>query len=55
MGVALMIQAAGIGPGANVLEVGAGSGSAAAVISRIAGRVVGIERPHPRVAIARRL
>ena len=39
--VALMIEAAGIKPGDKVLEVGAGSGYAAAVISRIAGRVVG--------------
>ena len=34
--VALMIEAAAIGPGDKVLEVGAGSGYAAAVISRIA-------------------
>jgi len=52
--VALMIQAAGIGPGANVLEVGAGSGYAAALISRIAARVVAIERQHQLVEIARR-
>lgn len=42
--VALMIEAAGIGPGDRVLEVGAGSGYAAAVISRIAGQVHAIER-----------
>ena len=42
--VALMIEAAGIAPGARVLEIGAGSGYAAAVISRIADRVVAIER-----------
>ncbi len=47
--VALMIQAAGIGPGAKVLEVGSGSGYAAAVISRIAARVIGVER-HPELA-----
>ncbi len=41
--VGLMIQAAGIGPSDKVLEVGAGSGYAAAVISRIASRVIGIE------------
>jgi len=52
--VALMIQAAGIEPGANVLEVGAGSGYAAAVIGRIAARVVAIERQHQLVEIARR-
>ena len=51
--VALMIQAAGIGAGSKVLEVGAGSGYAAAVISRIAGKVIGIERQHELVGIAR--
>lgn len=44
--VALMIQAAGIKPGDTVLEVGSGSGYAAAVIARIAAKVVGIERQH---------
>jgi protein-L-isoaspartate(D-aspartate) O-methyltransferase len=52
--VAMMIKAAGIGPNDKVLEVGAGSGYAAAVISRIARRVVGIERQHDLVEIARR-
>jgi protein-L-isoaspartate(D-aspartate) O-methyltransferase len=42
--VALMIDAAGIAPGDKVLEIGAGSGYAAAVIGRIAGRVIAIER-----------
>ena len=51
--VALMIQAAGIKPGDGVLEVGAGSGYAAAVISRIAGKVIGIERQHKLVEVAR--
>ncbi|MEA3080396.1 MAG: protein-L-isoaspartate(D-aspartate) O-methyltransferase, partial [Sphingomonadales bacterium] len=51
--VALMIQAAEIKPGDKVLEVGAGSGYAAAVISRIAGRVIGIERQHSLVQVAR--
>ena len=51
--VALMIQAARIGPGDSVLEVGAGSGYAAAVISRIARKVIGIERQHALVEIAR--
>lgn len=51
--VALTIQAAGIKPGEKVLEVGAGSGYAAAVISRIAGKVIGIERQHDLVEIAR--
>jgi protein-L-isoaspartate(D-aspartate) O-methyltransferase len=50
--VGLMIQAANIRPGDTVLEVGAGSGYAAAVISRIAGKVVGIERQHELVAVA---
>jgi protein-L-isoaspartate(D-aspartate) O-methyltransferase len=51
--VALMIQAARIGAGDRVLEVGSGSGYAAAVISRIAERVVGIERQHQLVGVAR--
>ncbi len=42
--VACMIDAAEIGPQARVLEVGAGSGYAAAVISRIAREVFAIER-----------
>ncbi|MEP6983727.1 MAG: protein-L-isoaspartate(D-aspartate) O-methyltransferase [Sphingomicrobium sp.] len=51
--VALMIQAAGIEAGDTVLEVGAGSGYAAAVMSRIAGKVVGVERQHELVEVAR--
>src|SRR5215210_5104208 len=51
--VALMIEAAGIGTGDAVLEVGAGSGYATAVISRIAARVAGIERHPELVEIAR--
>jgi protein-L-isoaspartate(D-aspartate) O-methyltransferase len=51
--VALMIQAADIKPGDTVLEVGAGSGYAAAVISRIAGKVLAIERQHDLVGVAR--
>jgi protein-L-isoaspartate(D-aspartate) O-methyltransferase len=51
--VALMIQAAGIGKGDKVLEVGAGSGYAAAVISRIADQVVAIERQRDLVEVAR--
>ncbi|HZA95725.1 MAG TPA: protein-L-isoaspartate O-methyltransferase, partial [Burkholderiaceae bacterium] len=42
--VALMIEAAEVMPGDRVLEVGAGSGYAAAVLSRIAKRVYAIER-----------
>lgn len=50
--VALMIEAAGIKSGDKVLEVGAGSGYAAAVISRIARDVVAIERQHDLVQVA---
>ena len=42
--VAAMIEAAEIGPGDRVLEVGAGSGYAAAVIGQIAEKVYAIER-----------
>jgi protein-L-isoaspartate(D-aspartate) O-methyltransferase len=42
--VALMIEAAEVRRGERVLEVGAGSGYAAAVMSRIADRVYAIER-----------
>jgi len=45
--VALMIDAAAVGPGQRVLEVGAGSGYAAAVMSRIADEVFAIERHEP--------
>jgi protein-L-isoaspartate(D-aspartate) O-methyltransferase len=51
--VALMIDAAAIEPGDTVLEVGAGSGYAAAVISRVAARVIAIERQHELVVVAR--
>jgi protein-L-isoaspartate(D-aspartate) O-methyltransferase len=51
--VALMIEAAGIKAGDKVLEVGAGSGYAAAVISRIADKVIGVERVSELVRIAR--
>ena len=51
--VALMIQAAAIGAGDTVLEVGSGSGYASAVISRIAARVIGIERQAELVAASR--
>src|SRR5215211_2554681 len=49
--VALMIEAAEVKPGDNVLEVGAGSGYAAAVMSQIADRVHAIER-HPSLGEA---
>jgi len=42
--VALTIDAAEIGPGDKVLEIGAGSGYAAAVIGQIAAQVIAIER-----------
>ena len=51
--VALMIEAAEVKPGDRVLEVGAGSGYAAAVMSRIADQVYAIER-HPALAEAAR-
>jgi protein-L-isoaspartate(D-aspartate) O-methyltransferase len=50
--VALMIQAAGVKAGDRVLEVGAGSGFAAAVLSRIAASVVAVERQPELVEIA---
>src|SRR4029453_15596258 len=52
--VALMIEAAEIKPGDSVLEVGAGSGYAAAVMSQIADRVRAIERHPSLVGGARR-
>jgi protein-L-isoaspartate(D-aspartate) O-methyltransferase len=51
--VALTIQAARIKAGDKVLEVGSGSGYAAAVISRIAAKVIGIERQHDLVEVSR--
>jgi protein-L-isoaspartate(D-aspartate) O-methyltransferase len=51
--VALMMQAAAIKSGDKVLEVGSGSGYASAVIGRIAARVIGIERQHELVEVAR--
>ncbi|MBX7252912.1 MAG: protein-L-isoaspartate(D-aspartate) O-methyltransferase [Candidatus Promineofilum sp.] len=46
--VAYMIAALGLGPDDRVLEVGAGSGYAAAVLSRIVGEVYTVER-HPEL------
>jgi len=51
--VALMIQAAELTQGDRVLEVGAGSGYAAAVMSHIAREVIGIERHAPLIEAAR--
>jgi protein-L-isoaspartate(D-aspartate) O-methyltransferase len=42
--VALMLQAAEIAPGDRVLEVGTGSGYQAALLSRLADKVVSVER-----------
>lgn len=51
--VAFMIDAARVRPGQRVLEIGAGSGYAAALLGRIAGEVVAIERHSELVRIAR--
>lgn len=51
--VALMCEAAGVEPGDRVLDVGTGSGYAAAVLSRLAARVCSIER-HASLAEAAR-
>jgi protein-L-isoaspartate(D-aspartate) O-methyltransferase len=50
--VALMIEAAAVAPGGKVLEIGAGSGYAAAVIGRIAGEVIAVERHGELAALA---
>jgi protein-L-isoaspartate(D-aspartate) O-methyltransferase len=47
--VALMIAAAGVRAGDRVLEIGAGSGYAAAVMGRIAAEVIAVER-HAELA-----
>jgi protein-L-isoaspartate(D-aspartate) O-methyltransferase len=52
--VALMIAAAEVGPGDRVLEIGAGSGYAAAVISRIAAKVYAVERHGELTRLAER-
>ena len=52
--VALMIEAADVAPGDRVLEVGAGSGYAAAVMACIADRVYAIERHETLAKSARR-
>jgi protein-L-isoaspartate(D-aspartate) O-methyltransferase len=51
--VALMIEAAEVVPGERVLEIGAGSGYAAAVMGQIAAEVIAIERHAELVGLAR--
>ncbi len=51
--VALMLEAAEVGPGDRVLEIGAGSGYAAAVLGKIAGQVCAIERHSELADLAR--
>jgi protein-L-isoaspartate(D-aspartate) O-methyltransferase len=50
--VALMIDAAEIKPGDKVLEIGAGSGYAAAVMGQVADEVLAIERHHELAELA---
>ena len=52
--VALMIERAEVQPGDTVLEIGTGSGYAAAVLSRIAAHVYTIERHAGLAEVARR-
>ncbi len=52
--VALMIEAAEVAPGDKALEIGAGSGYAAAVMGRIAAEVIAIERHAELAALAER-
>jgi len=51
--VALMAEAAGLGPESRVLDIGTGSGYAAAVLSRIAREVFSVERHAPLAEAAR--
>ncbi len=51
--VALMIEAAEVGAGDKVLEIGAGSGYAAAVMGQIAAEVIAIERHDALADLAR--
>lgn len=50
--VALMAEAAELGPGDKVLEIGAGSGYAAAVFAQVAGEVLAIERHRELAELA---
>ncbi|HEX3174419.1 MAG TPA: protein-L-isoaspartate(D-aspartate) O-methyltransferase [Solirubrobacterales bacterium] len=51
--VAAICQALALAGGERVLEIGSGSGYSAAVLSRLAGEVIGVERHEPLVAGAR--
>ena len=51
--VARMIEAAAIGPNDRVLEIGVGSGYAAAIMSRLASHVFAIDRLGELAALAR--
>lgn len=51
--VAFMIQLLALQPGNNVLEIGTGSGYAAAVLSKLAAQVITIER-HEKLAVSAR-
>ena len=51
--VARMVEAADVGPGDRVLEIGAGSGYAAAVLGELADRVYTIERHRELADLAR--
>jgi protein-L-isoaspartate(D-aspartate) O-methyltransferase len=53
--VAVMVEALQLGPDDRVLEVGSGSGYAAAVMSRICARVYAIERHEELVDASRRV
>src|SRR5690606_20136570 len=53
--VALMIERSGLQPGERALEIGTGSGYAAALMAEIAGHVVTIERHEALAEKARRL
>lgn len=52
--VAAMIEAAEVAPGDRVLEVGAGSGYAAAVIGQIADRIFAVERHESLADLAQK-
>lgn len=51
--VALMLELAGVGPGARVLDVGTGSGYQAAVLAAMGAEVFGVELVEPLVDAAR--